>query len=126
MDISPEFREKLLAVKAKRPATIIRHILLHGSITSEEIKSLYGYDHPPRAIRDVRELGIPIETSHVKNSDGRTIASYSFGNFEQYSASLSKKEGRTRLSKAIKSALIEKFGPKCFIGSSRNYSASIL
>ena len=79
MDISPEFREKLLAVKAKRPATIIRHILLHGSITSEEIKSLYGYDHPPRAIRDVRELGIPIETSHVKNSDGRTIASYSLG-----------------------------------------------
>lgn len=43
MDITPEFRKKLLSVTAKRPTTIIKHILEHGSITSEEIKSLYGY-----------------------------------------------------------------------------------
>lgn len=79
MDITPEFRKKLLSVTAKRPTTIIKHILEHGSITSEEIKSLYGYNHPPRAVRDVREQGIPIETFRIKDSEGRNIAAYRFG-----------------------------------------------
>ena len=47
---------------AKRPRTVIGHILQHGFITSEELHSIYGYDHPPRAARDVREYGIPLET----------------------------------------------------------------
>lgn len=79
MDITPEFREKLLSVTAKRPTTIIKHILEHGSITSEEIKSLYGYNHPPRVVRDVRAQGIPIETFRIKDSEGRNIAAYRFG-----------------------------------------------
>lgn len=44
-----EFIEKLKSVTAKRPATIINHILLHGKITSEEIKDIYGYNHPPKS-----------------------------------------------------------------------------
>lgn len=115
MDITPEFREKLLSVTAKRPATIIRHILEHGSITSEEIKSLYGYNHPPRAVRDVREQGIPIETFRIKDSEGRNIAAYRFGDPTNVGNAISKKAGRTALSKALKKALIELFGSKCFV-----------
>jgi hypothetical protein len=48
-------------VTAKRPKTVIGHILKHGQITTEELKNLYGYNHPPRAARDVKEHGIPIE-----------------------------------------------------------------
>lgn len=115
MDITPEFREKLLSVIAKRPATIIQHILKHGSITSEEIKSLYGYNHPLRAVRDVREFGIPIETFRIKDSEGRNIAAYRFGDLTKESSAVSKKAGRTALSKALKKALIDEFGSKCFV-----------
>lgn len=115
MDITLEYREKLLAITAKRPATIIKHILEHGSITSEEIKSLYGYNHPPRAVRDVREQGIPIETFRIKDSEGRNIAAYRFGDPAKSGNAVSKKAGRTALSKALKKALIEQFGAKCFV-----------
>lgn len=52
-----EFLELLESVKAKRPRTVIQHILQHDQITTEELKNTYGYNHPPRAIRDVREQG---------------------------------------------------------------------
>lgn len=115
MKVPSEIKKQLYAITAKRPATIIRHILEHGLITSEEIKSLYGYNHPPRAVRDVRELGIPIETFRTKDSNGRSIAAYRFGDFSQGINTISKKDGRTALTKALKNALIEKFGSKCFI-----------
>ncbi len=109
------FLERLKAVTAKRPATIINHILQYGSISSEEIKEIYGYNHPPRAIRDVREQGIPIETFRVKDKEGRNIAAYRFGNPNNVEYSASKIHGRTALTKALKNALIEKYGKKCFI-----------
>lgn len=110
-----DFLKRLKSITAKRPATIIAHILKHGSISSEEIKDLYGYNHPPRAIRDVRERGIPIETFRVKGNDGRNIAAYRFGDPTKIEDKISKVSGRTALSKALKNALIEKYGTKCFI-----------
>jgi hypothetical protein len=71
--------ELCLSVTAKRPKTVIAHILEHGFITTEELKEKYGYNHPPRAVRDVRENGIPIENFRVTGSDGRKIAAYRFG-----------------------------------------------
>ena len=59
---SEEFLELLNSVKAKRPRTVIQHILEHGYITSQDLKDVYGYNHPPRAVRDVREQGIPLVT----------------------------------------------------------------
>ena len=53
------------SVKAKRARTVIDHILENGIITNEELSDMYGYDHPPRAIRDVRENGIPLITHNV-------------------------------------------------------------
>lgn len=116
MPLYPEsFIEKLSSVKSKRPKTVIEHILKHGFITSQELKNLYGYNHPPRAIRDVREHGIPIITYTTTGTDGRKIAAYKFGDPKDTSSNISKNLGRTVLSKSIKSALIEKYGPKCFI-----------
>lgn len=109
-----EFLEKLNSVTSKRPKTVIEHIIKHGSVTTEELKAL-GYEHPPRAARDVRELGIPLETFYVKDSTGRRIAAYRFGDYSKNGDSLSKIAGRTVLSKALKKALVEKFGAKCFI-----------
>ncbi len=110
-----EFLSLLESVTAKRPRTVIQHILEHGFITSEELKDTYGYNHPPRAIRDVREYGIPLVTYRVKGTDGRRIAAYKFGDPTDGKNSLSKSAGRTVLSKALKQALIEKYGSKCFV-----------
>lgn len=114
-DYSKEFLELLESVTAKRPRTVIQHILKYGYITSQELKDIYGYNHPPRAIRDVREYGIPVVTYRVTGSDGRKIAAYKFGSYEDIQNSLSKMSGRTVLSKALKQALIDKYGPHCFI-----------
>ncbi len=110
-----EFLKLLQSVTAKRPHTVIQHILEHGYITSEELKNKYGYNHPPRAIRDVREYGIPIVTYRVTSTDGKSIAAYKFGAPTDTKNNLSKIAGRTILSKALKQALIEKYGSKCFI-----------
>lgn len=116
MQVYPEkFLQLLHSVSAKRPKTVIDHILKHGYITSEELTELYGYNHPPRAIRDVRELGIPIVTYRTKNSHGKSIAAYKFGNPDDIKDRIAKTAGRTALSKALKHALVEKYGAKCFI-----------
>lgn len=110
-----EFLELLQSVTAKRPRTVIQHILEHGYITSEELKDTYGYNHPPRAVRDVREYGIPLVTYRVTGNDGRSIAAYKFGDPSDTRNNLSKSAGRTVLSKALKQALIDKYGAKCFV-----------
>lgn len=108
-----EFIDLCHSVTAKRPKTVIDHILKNGSITTEELKEKYGYNHPPRAARDVREHGIPLETFRVTGSDGREIAAYRFGDVSIQR--FKKLSGRTGLSKKIKDALVEKYGCKCFI-----------
>ena len=108
------FLAKLKAITKKRPKTVIDHILKHGFVTTEELKQM-GYEHAPRAARDVREQGIPLETFRVKDSNGRSIAAYRFGDPSKSEDKISKTAGRTMLSKALKKALIEKYGSKCFI-----------
>jgi len=115
MEYPKEFLDLLNLVKAKRPRTVIQHILKHGYITSQELKDMYGYIHPPRAVRDVREHGIPLITYRIEGTDGRIIAAYKFGNPDEAKNMLSKAAGRTVLSKALKQALLEKYGSKCFV-----------
>jgi len=113
----PEYSKKFMklcrSVTAKRPKIVIEHIIKYGQITTEELKEKYGYNHPPRAVRDAREHGIPIETFRVTGADGRKIAAYRFGDPDK--ARFRKLSGRTALSKKIKEALIRKYGCKCFI-----------
>jgi hypothetical protein len=112
-DYPKEFLDLCQSVTAKRPKTVITHILKHGQITTEELKNLYGYNHPPRAARDVKEHGIPIERITVVGTDGRKIAAYRFG--DTTNLKVRSFDGRTGLSKQIKEALIAKYGCRCFI-----------
>ena len=113
MNYSQEFLDLLKSVTAKRPKTVIDHILQYGFITTEDLKNNYGYNHPPRAVRDVKEYGIPIEMYRAEGSDGRKIAAYKFGEFS--SETIHRIFGRTALSKKIKEELIAVHGTKCFI-----------
>jgi hypothetical protein len=100
-------------VTAKRPRTVLDHILKHGYITTAELKDTYGYNHPPRAARDVREQGIPLETFHVTGPDGRSIAAYRLGEAE--AATAGRVGGRRAFPKAFKDALVAKEGERCAI-----------
>lgn len=111
--LSPEFLRLLESVKGKRSRVVIDHILKHGHITTEELEITYGYKHPPRAIRDVREQGIPIETFRVKNKQGRSIAAYRFGEFSDVIQG--RIGGRGIFPKSLKDSLISKANSKCAI-----------
>lgn len=108
-----QFLKRLNAVTSKRPRTVIQHILQHGFVTTEELKTRYGYNHPPRAARDVREQGIPVETFTVVGSDGRKIAAYRFG--DPLGVKRGFIGGRRAFSKAFKDALFEAQGGRCQI-----------
>lgn len=110
--LPPHFTKALKSVSAKRPKTVIDHILKHGAITTEELQSQYGYTHPPRAARDVRELGIPLERFSVKNAQGRTIAAYKFGDPKKLHAKL---RGRKALPKEFKQKIGQKYKGRCGI-----------
>ncbi len=106
-DISPRLLALIQQVTGKRAKTVIEHILKHGFITTEDLKNLYGYDHPPRAIRDVRENGIPLLTfTVISESTGRRIAAYKFDDPEKIRGG--RIGGRKHFSKSFKAALIAK------------------
>lgn len=111
--LPPEFVKRCKAVKAKRPRTVIDHILKHGQITTEELKEQYGYNHPPRAARDVKEHGIPLEMFRVTGRDGRKIGAYRFG--DPRKARFSKLAGRTAFGNKLKAQLIKLNGCRCSI-----------
>lgn len=105
--------ERLRAITSKRPKTVIEHILAHGFITTEDLKTRYGYNHPPRAARDVREQGVPLETFSVTGTDGRNIAAYRFGDLTQIVAS--RLGGRRTFPKPFKDLLVQTYGSRCAI-----------
>ena len=53
------------------------YILAHGSVTTADIAAM-GYEHPPRAVRDLRDAGAVLKTVMIVNSDGKRMASYRF------------------------------------------------
>lgn len=117
MTIDKKILEIAQSVEGKRPKTVINHIIEHGFITNDDLKDTYGYNHPPRAIRDVREQGIPLETFKVTGKDGRKIGAYRFGNPEEIEAH--KLGGRKTFSKAFKQRLVEAYGELCWISSEK-------
>ncbi len=107
-NISQEFYDACISIKAKRARTVINHILQYGFITTEELNDIYGYDHPPRAIRDVRENGIPLETFKVDSGKtGRKIAAYRFDTSQVIAGRIG---GRKAFPKHFKEALVEYYG----------------
>ena len=106
-----EFLARLKAITAKRPKTVIDHILKYGYITTEELSNKYGYNHPPRAARDVREQGIPLETFRVTGTRGRKIGAYRFGKIDQIKSG--KLSGRKVWPKGFKEILVKLYDSRC-------------
>src|SRR5690606_21195243 len=111
VEIDPVILELCKKVTRKRARTVIDHIIAHGSVSTEELQEVHGYDHPPRAIRDVREEGIPLVTRKaISQRTGRAIAMYSFDSPDKIKSG--RIGGRKAFSKAFKEALIKKYGER--------------
>lgn len=110
-EISRAARAALDAVTGKRARIVVEHIMEHGSITTDDLKEVYGYDHPPRAIKDVSDQGIPIVRTTVRKADGKRMAEYRFGDLENITAG--RVGGRANFPKAFKESLIVLYGSRC-------------
>lgn len=113
-DLPADFLEILDRVKNKRARFVIDTILEKGYCSTEDLKN-EGYEHAPRAARDVREFGIPLVTGRGQDTNGKNIAIYTFGDWEETKRQnqIAKTGGRTQLTTKLKSALIARYGCRC-------------
>jgi hypothetical protein len=109
LDISPELQDYIESIEAKRPKTMLTHILKYGSITTKELDELYGYKHAPRAARDVEELGIRLTRTRV-TIDGRNITRYTLADDAGVGG---RRTGRRTFPKSLKRALLVRDGEQC-------------
>lgn len=109
--IPSDLAKHIAAVTNKRARFVLDTIAKKGMVTTEEINRA-GYEHPPRAVRDARELGFPLRTVKAKHSNGRTIAAYVFPENARFGRG---KSGRRALTKKQRDSIIEVAGTKCQI-----------
>lgn len=108
--------QRIKSITNKRARVVLDRLVKKGSITTTELQAA-GYDHPPRAARDVVELGIALKRVTVKRKDGRRIASYVFDERELDPL----KTGRVVLAKKEREAIVQRGGAKCgFCGCKSN------
>ena len=105
-----ELIKRISDVSNKRARFVLDGIVKNGIITTEEINKA-GYDHPPRAAQDVKDLGFRLKRVKTKHSNGRSIAGYVFDTRE-FEA---EKSGRRLLPKKERDLLIHNAGDKCQI-----------
>ena len=110
-----EFLKRLLAVSKLRPKRVVEHILEHGSVSTEQLRTIYGYHHPPRTARDLREEGIPLETFRVRDEQGRSIGAYRFGDPSTVRAN--RTGGRRTFPKGFKNQLLRVANFRCHVCS---------
>lgn len=108
--LSAALLKRISQINSKRPKAVLDHIVAHGSVSTDQLKAI-GYNHVPRAARDVRELGIRLITTSVKNSAGGRMASYTFADPPLEAG----KQGRTQFPKKLRIELIDKAGGRCAV-----------
>lgn len=104
--VSKRAREFIAKNPGARSSKVLKAALDEGGITTEEILAL-GYKHAPRARQDAVDLGFPIETLPVKDSDGKRIAKYILLKEAEIRAIL---KGRAIVPKAFKNKLVKDYG----------------
>lgn len=112
--LSAETRLLIERVTNKRARFVLDSIVENGSVSTEEI-SKAGYDHPPRAAQDVRDLGFPLKTLRVKHSNGRSIAAYTLDLEKLQNSDMG---GRRAISKTERAKIVDRAGGGCQICSS--------
>ncbi|MFY9265635.1 MAG: HNH endonuclease signature motif containing protein [Solirubrobacterales bacterium] len=112
---SPEVPKAILdripLVTNKRARRLLELMVEHGEVTTEQLTSEYGYNHPPRAKKDATDLGFPIVSRTVKSKDGtRNISAY---RLDPAAAMSEGRNGRQAVSKALRDQLLRRAGGRC-------------
>lgn len=93
--------------KNKRAVETLKALLDKGRVSTDEIQAM-GYNHPPRAIADIRDLGVPIVTTMTTSrKTGKSMAVYTFGKPEDIQEG--RIGGRSAFSKSFKKDLVERY-----------------
>ena len=112
------FLEKVETTTNVRARRVLEHLVTHGHVTTDEIKTLYGYNHPPRAAQDVKDMGIPLQMTMVSRigEDGirKTMAQYRLPEFGM-SGEIVIGLGRRAFPKVLKGQLAKLSEPGCRI-----------
>lgn len=117
--IDPKIRamvERHLAAEPNsRASKALRAMLANGSVATDDLSAL-GCNHPPRAIGDVRDAGIPVVTERDRTPDGRPMARCRLGRAEDIRED--RHGGRSTLPKAFKADLLARYGSAdCLTGA---------
>lgn len=107
--LSEKTKALIEEVTNKRARFVLDAIVRNGMVSTEEI-SKAGYDHPPRAAQDVRDLGFPLKTLNVKHSNGRRIAAYTLDLEKMQNPDMA---GRHAISKKLRQRVIDSAGGEC-------------
>ncbi|OTA25517.1 hypothetical protein B9G54_07440 [Alloscardovia macacae] len=96
---------------SKRARSALEIMLERGTVTTKVLQEEYGLDHPPRAIRDLKDAGVLVGSHRVKES-GKTISEYFL---EDVSAPSPGGAPRNPIKKADKDRIVAEFGGRCAV-----------
>lgn len=113
--LSAALLKRISEITDKRPKMLLDGIVANGAFSTDDLKQL-GYNQAPRAAADVRELGIRLKTTIVKNSTGGRMARYTFAD-EPLEFN---KQGRQQVPKKLRQKLISDSNGRCDICSAEN------
>jgi Helix-turn-helix domain len=106
---SPEFIEWARQVAtSKRAKKALEFLLERGSVTTGDLQAI-GYDHPPRAIRDLKDAGFVI-TSEMVTVGGRRMSQYTLS--DSFGAGFAQ---RKPIPQVFRNRLFEAHGYRCAV-----------
>ncbi|MCL2848769.1 MAG: HNH endonuclease [Micrococcales bacterium] len=106
-DLPEEFvtwlRSREMSARAKKA---VEFMLAHGSVTTADIEAM-GYDHPPRAIGDVKDAGIRLAKSMI------TVGGHRMARYTLIVDSTLGHPGRTKIPKKFRDTLFAAHDHRC-------------
>lgn len=96
------------APMSKRARSALNFLLEQGSVTTGELQAA-GYDHPPRAVQDLKDAGFVVESTMVK-IDGKRMSQYTL--VDSMSAGFAQ---RKPIPNAFRKKLFQEHGYRCAV-----------
>ncbi len=111
-----EFFSRLRGM-SRRARLVAWCIFEQGSVSTQSLKDA-GYEHPPRARKDLTDHGVRVETARAKHPEtGRPMGLYSFADPGQVLAA--DQSGRSAVPKKLSDAVLARDGHRCSLCSGR-------
>lgn len=112
---SPELLAAAAKVTTRRGKVLVKHLLEHGAVSTEQLETLYGLMDAASAARDVKDAGVPLTTTRGKRANGRQMVIYAFGDPSLIRGD--RFQGRKAFPKGFKEALARRYGARCALCS---------